>query len=223
MTDPTPPAQSTYSVPQPISSHFWLGDWNRWIRDPIDVLRASYLVGLLVVAILGDLSSALRLAVTAGFVYLARWIDLPRPFDLGFVAVMALQGWGNVLGLFDRYYWYDTAVHLSLLIFVAPLFYIGLARLHVVPDISERMRDHRLIGIFLTTFSLGFSFGAIYEIYEYVAVHALGADLGIGYADTIADLGADAASSALGGLLLVLWASRGWATERRVPARRLPL
>jgi hypothetical protein len=80
-----------------------LGDWHPLIRDPIDVLRAANIVGAAVFAAAGNGSAALRLAVTAALTVLARVINVPRPFDLGFAIGMALQGWGNVAGLFDRY------------------------------------------------------------------------------------------------------------------------
>jgi hypothetical protein len=213
-------ADRRYEVPPPLRHTILLGDWSWWVRDPIDLLRLTYLVGFVVTVLIGNFAGAARLGVTAVFVYLARWIDLPRPFDLGFVIGMALQGWGNVLGLFDTYGWYDSVVHFVLSFWTAPLFYIGLARLGVVPDLSEDRERHPLLGIFIVTLSLGLAFGALYEVYEYV-VDQFGANLAIGEADTVSDLALDASGSALGGLLLVGWATHGWRTTRRLPARVL--
>ena len=198
-----------------------LGDWNRVIRDPIDVLRAINILGAVAFGVAGNFEAALRLAVTAGLMILARVIDVPRPFDLGFVIGMALQGWGNAAGLFDRYDWYDSVVHFVLSAMVAPLFYIGLARLEVVPDLQEDFDDRHNLGIFMISLALGGAFGALYEIYEYVAVHQFGASLHIGYADTILDMTLDLLGSALGGLGLMFWALKGWGTSRRVPAERI--
>jgi hypothetical protein len=209
-----------YEVPPPLRHTLLLGDWSWWVRDPIDVLRLTYLVGFAVTVVIGDFSGAARLGVTAVFVYVARWINLPRLFDLGFVLGMALQGWGNVLGLFETYSWYDSVVHFVLSFWTAPLFYIGLARLGVVPDLAEERERHPLLGIFIVTLSLGLAFGALYEVYEYV-VDQFGASLYVSEPDTVGDLALDAAGSALGGLLLVGWATHGWRTTRRVPARRL--
>lgn len=209
-----------YPVPRALRHRLLLGDWGRWMRDPIDVVRATYAIGFAVAVFAGSLASAARLGVTAVFVYLARWISLPRPFDLGFVIAMGLQGWGNVFGLFTTYSWYDTVVHFVLSFWAAPLFYIGLARLGVVPDLDEERERHPLLGILIVTLALGVAFGALYEIYEYV-VDQFGANLAIGEADTVADLAMDASGSALGGLLLVAWATLGWGTTRRLPANRL--
>ena len=36
-----------------------LGDWGPWIRDPIDLLRLSFLVGIVVFAVVGFLADLL--------------------------------------------------------------------------------------------------------------------------------------------------------------------
>ncbi len=149
----------------------------------------------------------------------ARALALPRLFDLGFVIGMSLQAFGNAAGLFNSFRYYDLLVHFALPLACAPCLYITLARLDVVPDLAGgQARQHHLLGIFIVTFALGFSLGALYEIYEWLAVHWLGAGLAVGYDDTISDLVDDALASLLGGVFLILWATRGWATTRRVPA-----
>ncbi len=65
--------------------------------------------------------------------------------------------------------------------------------------------------------SLGFSFGALFEIWEWVANNWFGANNMIGYGDTIADLAEDALASLAGGAMLLGWAEYGWGTSRRVP------
>ena len=86
---------------------------------------------------------------------------MPRLFDLGFVIGMALQAFGNLAGLFDSFRYYDLVVHFALPLACAPCLYITLARLDVVPDLGGgRAREHHLLGIFLITFSLGFSLDA---------------------------------------------------------------
>ncbi len=197
---------------------FVLGDWSRIVRDPIDLLRLAFLVAAAVALARGDLDNATRLALTFLATLGARALALPRLFDLGFVVGMALQAFGNATGLFDSFRYYDLVVHFALPLACAPCLYITLARLDVVPDLAGgRARDHHLLGIFIITFALGFSLGALYEIYEWIAVHWLGAGLAVGYDDTISDLVDDALASLLGGSFLVLWATRGWATTRRVP------
>ena len=214
------PSAREYHVPDVLRHPLLYGDWHPLLRDPIDLIRLTYLIGALVAISLGDVEGGARLGATALFVYIARVINVPRPFDLGFTLAMGLQGWGNVFGLFDSLSWWDTLVHCVLSLFAAPLFYIGLARLNVVPDLSEAMRHHA-VGIFVVTLSLGLAFGACYEIYEWVVDNVFGGNLHIGETDTVSDLTMDALGSAVGGALLTVWARYGWRTIRRVPAERV--
>jgi len=199
-----------------------LGDWGRVIRDPLDVLRLAFLVGAVVAALAGSTEDAVRLGGTFLIVLFARWLALPRLFDLGVIVGMALQAFGNVLGLFDSFKYYDLVVHFANPLAVAPCVYILLARLELVPELADTTGRHQL-GVFIVTFCVGLSIGAGYEVYEWVADHWLGASLKVGYTDTIGDLTDDAVASALGGWFLVLWAQRGWGTTRRVPAERIPM
>lgn len=196
-----------------------LGDWGPIVRDPIDVLRLTFLAGAIVLLAAGRADGAVRMFVTFLALVGARLLDLPRLFDLGLVVGMALQGWGNAVGLFDSIRWWDSLVHLVLPFWVAPLFYILLIRLELVPDLSDETHRRHHQGIVIVTFALGLAFGAIYEIYEWFADHLLGANLYVGYTDTIKDLTEDGIGSLAGGMLLLLWATRGWGTVRRVPAR----
>lgn len=202
-------------------SYLLLGDWNRWIRDPIDLLRLTYLGAAIVFAAIGNFDAAVRMALTFGIIVIARVIALPRPFDLGLVLGMMLQAWGNALNLFNDWGFYDNIVHVSLTAFAAPVFYIGLARLEVVPDLADDTQARHHTGIFVITLSLALAFGAVYEVYEWAADNLLGANLAIGETDTITDLFDDAIGGVIGGALLVVWATYGWGTMRRVGARRL--
>jgi len=100
---------------------------------------------------------------------------------------------------------------------MATLMYLGAIRLRVLPDMAEETGLHQRLGMVLVAFSLGMTVGAIHEMYEYFARDVLSANLHVSYGDTIGDLADDAAGSALGGALLVLWDVYGWGTRRRVP------
>jgi hypothetical protein len=197
-----------------------LGDWSPLVRDPIDVLRATFFVGAAIFAMLGHAGAAVRMGLTFALLVGVRLLDLPRPFDLGFVAGMALQAWGNALSLFEHWPWWDVLVHFVLPFFSAPALYILLARLDVVPDLEEETEAHHHLGILIVTFALGVTVGTVYEMYEFFDVRVFGAGLHVGYADTIADLFDDSIASLGGGALLVWWAIRGWGTSRRLPGRR---
>jgi hypothetical protein len=207
------------SVPRDVS-RLWLGDWGPVVRDPIDLLRATFLVGALVTGITGDYSASLRLLATFAATLLARALDLPRPFDLAFNLGMVVQGWGNVLGAFEHVYAYDKLVHLVLPAAMSSLLYFVALRFNVLPDLESESGIRRRLGILLVTFCMGVTLGAAYEVYEYGVDHLFGADLSISYGDTIADLIDDAAGALLGGFLLVIWDTHGWGTRRRLPGVR---
>jgi hypothetical protein len=145
---------------------------------------------------------------------MAQRLALPRRFDLLFIGAMALQAWGNAARLFETVYWWDDLVHLVLPLASVPVLYVLLLRLGMVNDLSdERHRRHRL-GFVIFAIGVGLSIGALYEIYEYVMNRGLGADIAIGYADTITDLALDTTGSLIGGALLMLSSALGWGTGR---------
>jgi hypothetical protein len=70
-------------------------DWHPVLRDPLDLVRLSFLVGAVIYAIAGDWDSAVRLLAPGIFVFLVRAIDVPRPVDWTFCLAMLFQGWGT--------------------------------------------------------------------------------------------------------------------------------
>lgn len=116
--------------------NFLLGDWNRVIRDPIDVLRLLFLVAAVIFLVQGELGGAARTFATFGALVLARWVDLPRPFDLALVIAMALQTLGYALDFFGKFAFWDETLHLFVPAVVAPLLYITLVRLDALPDLG---------------------------------------------------------------------------------------
>lgn len=198
-----------------------LGDWTRAIRDPVDVIRSSFPVGLAVsTAVEGHVT--LGLAVATLVVWALRPIDLPQPYDLAINLAFVLTGWGDALLLYDRWALYDNVVHFLVPSFLAPVVYILLVRLDVLDDLREQTEPHHRIGIFLVTLSFGLAVGAIWEIFEWTADHAVGSNLVRSAGDTATDLLADGSGAAAGAVLLVVWSYYGWSTVRRVPDRRVP-
>ncbi len=147
----------------------------------------------------------------------ARFVNLPRVYDLAFVLAMVLTCWGEALGLYDHVEQYDRFVHVLTPSFCAPVAYLALARLEVLPDPCDDTDTRRLWGIFTVTFALGVAIGGLWEIVEYGADELLGADLQLGNEDTMGDLIADTAGSLAGAALLVVWTRYGWGSVRRIP------
>jgi hypothetical protein len=201
----------------------FLEDWHPVLRDPLDLFRLSFVVGAVAFAIAGDRHAAAQLAITAVVVFIARMVDVPRLFDWGFCIAMAFNGWGDALHLFTRFWWYDNVVHINLPCFVAVLLYLGVSRLDIVPDpATEAKRRSWLIGMALVTFCLGVTMACVYEIYEWIVDHWLGQHLHIGETDTITDLADGMLGSAIGGLLLAIWAAGELPTRRRIRERDAP-
>jgi hypothetical protein len=194
-----------------------LGDWGRVVRDPIDVLRGVFLVGVVWFAVAGDVKGTANLVVASVAVIVARVINLPRVYDLAFVVAMVFTGWGEALGLYDAISWYDNLVHFCVPMLTAPVAYIALARLDVLPDPRDDTPVKRELGIFVVTLSLGLAIGAVWEIIEWSSDGLLGSQLSLGNDDTVGDLVADGLGSLVGAALLVIWTVYGWGSVRRRP------
>jgi len=193
-----------------------LGDWGRVIRDPIDLLRASLVVGALAFALGGNGRGTVILGIAALFAWLVRLVALPRLYDLAVVLATALQGWGEALELYDAISWFDNLVHFTVPLLGAPVVYIVCARLDVVPDPKDETHREHYAGMFLVTLALGLAIGAVWEMVEYASDELLGSELQLGNTDTVGDLMADGLGALCGAALLLCWARFGWGSVRRV-------
>lgn len=211
-----------YIVAIPARYRLLLGDWHPIVRDPIDLLRLTYPLGAVGFAIAGDANSALHFFGAAVIAYLARLVDAPRRFDLGFLLALSLEAWGNPLGLFAQVSWFDDFAHIVITSQAAPMLYLALVRMEIVPDPGAQLKiRHPLIGTFAITLAIGLAIGSCFEMYEWLVNHFFTHALGTGYRDTVADLAFDGVGALLGGALLALWTHRRWSTRRR-PVRALP-
>ena len=196
------------------------GDWGRVVRDPIDLLRAAFLAGAAVFAVLGELGGVANLLVAGLALLVARACQLPRLYDLGFTVAMILTGWGEALGLYDLWKPYDNVVHFFVPMLCCQVAYIALARIEVLPDMREDFVPRHYAGIFTVTFALGVAIGGLWEIVEWTSDGVFGSNLSLGNDDTVGDLISDSLGAAAGGLLLVAWTRYGWGSVRRIPGSR---
>jgi uncharacterized membrane protein YjdF len=156
------------------------------------------------------------LLVLGAVTLVARLVDLPRVYDLAVTAGMALQGFGETLGLYDRFVRFDDLVHVTLPMLTAPVVYIVLARLDVVPDPRDETHLRHYVGIAVVTAALGITIGALWEVYEWRSDAWLGTELSEDNDDTNGDLVRDSLGSLAGAALLVVWARYGWGSVRRI-------
>jgi hypothetical protein len=197
-----------------------LGDWHPWLRDPIDLLRALLVVGAAAFALAGDSLGVVLLGGAAAIAWAMRPVLLPRVYDLALVLSLNFEAWGQALGLFGAIPWFDNVVHVSLAFFGAPVVYILLARLDVVPDPRGNTDARQHAGIAIVAFALGVAIGGLWEIAEWATDKALGSTLQLDNDDTVSDLIADSFGAFWGAVLLVCWARSGWGTVRRIPGEK---
>jgi hypothetical protein len=194
-----------------------LGDWSPVVRDGIDLLRLTLLVGAVVFALGGDPGGAWLLGFLGALTLVARWVNLPRVYDLCFTAAMVLQGFGEALGVYDKMLLFDDLVHFTLPMLTAPVLYIALARLDVVPDPRDETHVQHYVGIFVVTAALGITLGALWELVEWRSDAWFGTHLQLGNEDTVGDVLRDTLGSLVGAALLVVWSRYGWGSVRRIP------
>src|SRR5438067_1042757 len=180
----------------------------------LDAVRAAFVLAAIGYVASGA-GSVVNLAFSSAAVVAVRFVALPQPYELAFVLGMALTGWGDALGLYDRFAHYDNVVHFLVPSAIAPIVYVLLARGDVLPDLRERGERHHLVGIFVVTLAVGLAIGALWEIFEWSSDHVFGSRLVHGENDTAGDLVADGCGALVGGALLVAWRVYGWGTERR--------
>jgi hypothetical protein len=194
-----------------------LGDWSPVVRDGIDLLRVVILAGAVAFAVAGDVEAAVLLGFLGGITVLARLVNLPRVYDLSLTAAMALQGFGESFGLYDEVVRFDDLVHFTLPMLTAPVLYIALARVEVVPDPRDETHLPHYIGIAVVTAALGIATGALWEVYEWRSDAWFGTNLSEDNDDTNGDLVRDTLGSVVGAALLVVWTRFGWGSVRRIP------
>jgi uncharacterized membrane protein HdeD (DUF308 family) len=194
------------------------GDWTWLVRDWIDVIRLAFIGGTIAFAVQGR-SDVIALTAASSVLLIARIIDLPRWFDFGLTVAMTLIAWGTALHLYGQWFYYDKVVHGLSPVAYAPVLYIVLVRLGVVPDPGEAIRERRtarISGIFIVTLALGMAVGAGYESVEWFEdkLGILGGNFVKGLWDTETDLLADTSGSLVGATFLTVWAMHGWSSRR---------
>ena len=194
-----------------------LGDWTPVVRDGIDVLRLVILGGAVVYALNGRVGAAALLAFLGAITLVARVVNLPRVYDLSLTLAMAVQGFGEVWGFYDRFVRFDDLVHVTLPLLTSPVVYIALARLDVVPDPRDETHARHYVGIAVVTAALGIAIGGLWEIWEWRSDAWFGTQLSESNDDTNGDLVRDTIGSLVGAALLVVWARFGWGSVRRIP------
>jgi uncharacterized membrane protein YjdF len=191
-----------------VRAHGWrrvlLGDWGRFVRDPLDVMRIAFFVGTIYwVATGGAAADGL---VGASLVLIGgRFLNLPRFYDLSLIIGMTLTGWGSALHLYGNHWWYDDVVHALMPALMTPIVYILLVRLQVLPELKDLKGVHRQLGFFLIAFCVGMAIAGGWEVIEWWLDQWTGNTRVNSAADTASDLTSGVYGSIAAGLLLIGW------------------
>jgi hypothetical protein len=209
-------AETTVGTRSGAWSRLLLGDWSRFVRDPLDVMRIAYVAGTIAWVATGG--AAWDGLVGASLLLLAgRLVSLPRPFDLSLILGMTLTGWGSALHFYGNWAPYDNVVHFLFPLFFVPIAYILLVRLGVLPELRDLRQSHHQLGFLVIAFAFGMAIVAGWEVIEWVLDQWTGENRVKDAADTAWDLISGVFGSVGAGLALIVWSRLGWGT-RRLPA-----
>jgi uncharacterized membrane protein YjdF len=192
---------------------FFLGDWSRWVRDPLDVLRLIFIGATILWGLTGH--SLTGLVGACLVLVLARIASLPRFYDFSLLVVITLVSWGEVLGVYDSWRYYDNVVHTTVPLLLTGVVYVLLMRLEVVPELRDLTKSRHRIGFFLTVLILGMAIGAAWEIVEWTLDSTTGSNLATSVTDTATDLIWDTIGAAGSATILVLWSLGNHSLRRR--------
>src|SRR3954453_23544763 len=190
-----------------------LGDWSRWVRDPLDVMRIAFAGATIGWALAGE--PATQVIAATLVLLLARAVSLPRFYDFSLIVVMFLLAWGEVVGLYDTWSSYDNVVHFTVPLLTSGMVYLLLMRLDVLPELSGLTQPHHRVGFFVTTLCLGMAIGACWEIVEFTLDATTSSQLQISVHDTSTDLIFDTLGAMGSATILLAWSLGGHSLRRR--------
>ena len=130
-----------------------LGDWTRFVRDPLDVCRILFIIATVVWGLLGH--SVTGLVAASVILLLARAVSLPRFYDASVIVVMVLLAWGSAIGMYGSWGFYDNLVHFIVPLLTTGMIYLLLVRLGVVPELRDLTTLPQKFGFFLTVHGAG--------------------------------------------------------------------
>lgn len=178
-----------------------------------DLVRVSLVAGAIVAVAIGQPTQAFRFVVVLLVTLGARWLRVPRPFALALTVALAVETWGRLFGVYQAWDPFDEVIHLVVMGCVAPLVYLLLARMDLVPQLRELDGLSQRVALPMLAGMIGLAIGAIWEVYEWFVVTYLDADVITAYGDAMTDLVVDFLGAILGGVLLIIWAHQRWPNE----------
>ncbi len=167
----------------------------------------ALVVASLAVSPLFDGVAVAVFALVLGAVTLVRVLAVPAALQALLGGVLLVAAWSAALLLYEEVWWLDIVVHFGLTGVLAAVAGVLLHRGRMTPTGADRRGR---AGIALTTTAVGTSLGVVWEVAEWLGYVYVDDSIYVAPGDTVGDLVAGAAGSAVAGLLLA----------RRVRSRR---
>ncbi len=142
-------------------------------------------------------------ALVLGGVTLARVLILPGSLQALLGTALLLAGAASVTGLYETLTWVDVPAHLVVTGLVAAAAGVVLLRAGLLADPGTRAGR---AGVAVATAAVGVALAVAWEVAEWAGYTYVDESIYVDYGDTVGDLAAGAAGSAVAGALVARWA-----------------
>ncbi|MGB2923114.1 MAG: hypothetical protein WBC15_24345 [Mycobacterium sp.] len=170
------------------------------LRGFADVARLAVLVTAIGMLFLDTVEGAFRF----GFIFMVllafRRADLPAPLDAAVCVTLPLATSASVFGWYREIVWMDVLFHFGNTGVLAAAVYLLLIRTAFI----QRPQQNSIANIVLQVTMVGVTMGVLWEFYEWFVRTFTSTHIGVGYADTIADLALDLLGSLLAGVAVAV-------------------
>ncbi|MGC5617030.1 hypothetical protein [Georgenia sp. Z1491] len=176
-----------------------------YARTAANVVAVLALLSLGLAALVDAVAVAVA-ALVLGALTLARVLAVPAGLQALLGATALVAAWSSALLLYERLWWLDIAVHLTLNGVLAAVAGELVRRGRLVPPGDD---PRGRWGLALTTTAVGTSLAAAWEVAEWIGHAYVDPTVHVTPADTAGDLVAGAVGSAVAGLVLARRAGSG--------------
>lgn len=175
---------------------------------PGDVVRAAAAVSVVVAAVRLEVVAVALFLLVLGGVMVPRALGVAAPLDVAYCGALLVAAWAAQLEWYRAVPWLDLPVHAACTGLIAAVAFVALARVHAVPEPGPAGSGGSPLGVVVTTTGLGALVAVLWEVGEWAGHTYLDDRIGVGYTDTVVDLAAGVAGSAVAGLALARAAAR---------------
>lgn len=176
-----------------------------------DGLRVVAVACIVVAGFGWGVQGALSLALVSLGMLLPRALGVRPGLDIAFGVFSLVSVWSSVIDLYVTVKWWDLPMHFFMTGLAAAITYILLVRFRVIADAATLPRPR--LSATIVTATLGTSFAAIWEMWEWFAKTYIDEATYVGYRDTIGDVAQGVLGSVLAGLLMPVLAARSRSAE----------